>query len=115
MVHSVTIGGAHNIKETLKRGFDVNLFLINQEPEKAWELAEARRKLTGRSISREGFVKTCHKIIPKIKEAIDEFGDNPNFYFNTVRKTDNILKPYDYSTKPLMIDEKIEKMYNDIK
>lgn len=26
--------GAHNIEEALKHGFDVNLFLINQEPEK---------------------------------------------------------------------------------
>jgi len=107
--------GAHNIKEALKHGFDVNLFLINQEPERAWELAEARRKLTGRPISREGFVKTCHKIIPKINEAIDEFGNNPNFYFNAVRKTDNILKSYEYSTEPLMIDERIKNMYNGIK
>ncbi len=107
--------GAHNIEEALKHGFDVNLFLINQEPEKAWELAEARRKLTGRPISREGFVETCHKIIPKINEAINKFRDNPNFYFNAVQKTDNILKPYEYSAKMLMIDKKIENMYNDIK
>lgn len=103
--------GIFNIERALKHGFEVNMFLIDQDPAKAWEFAEARRKLTGRSISRTGFIATCHSLIPIVREATEKFSDSSQFYMNIVQKND-LSKAYTHITDPDKIAKRLESIYN---
>ncbi len=71
--------GRENIDRALKRGYSVSLFFVNQNPEFAWSITEARRRITGRPIEREGFQRACDNVIPNVLDTIRKFRHNNKF------------------------------------
>ena len=102
--------GAENIERALNHGYEVNLFFVGQEPELAWEITRARRLLTGRPIERAGFIKACHNVVPNVRDAIEKFRDNSNFFVSIIKK-DNLNK-YDYLDDHTRVDNYLKEVYN---
>lgn len=100
-----------NIERTLKHNFLVNLFLVAQKPDISWRNTQARQLITKRPINRDGFVNTCHNIIPNLQTAFHTFRNNPNFSMKLIKKNpqDHSYK-YTYDAKK--IDEELTTLYN---
>jgi predicted ABC-type ATPase len=102
--------GAENIARALKHGYEVSLFLVDQNPALAWQITKARRVLTGRPIEHAGFVHTCHNVVPNVQNAIKTFRDQPNFFVSIIKKDD--LNKYEYLDAPEQVDNYLKTVYN---
>jgi hypothetical protein len=72
----------------------------------------ARRKITGRPIDHDGFVRACHKIVPNVENAIAMFRSDSDFLVSIIKKDD--LNRYDYIEKPSEVDNCLKMAYNRI-
>lgn len=104
--------GAQNIERALKRGYEVDLIFVDQNPDTAWEITKARRLLTGRPIERGGFAKACENVIPNIQNAIEQFRDEPRFFVSVVNKSSLELEAYEYIDEPEAVDNYLKKAYD---
>lgn len=62
-----------NIERVVKRGYNVNVVYVYQDPKRAWEFTLAREKIEHRSISKEGFLESYYKTINNLHKAAMQF------------------------------------------
>lgn len=105
--------GIDNINRSLSKGFEVNLFLIDQAPSISWEITKARQLLTGRPIERDGFQNAMSNIAPNVRKALSQFGDNNKFLVSIIKK-DN-LNNYSYIENRGEVEKYLEIIYNSYK
>ncbi len=68
-------GAAENIQRSLRRGRQVELWFIYQDPRKAWEFTKAREARETRHVSKEIFIKTFFDSRQNAHSVKEHLGD----------------------------------------
>ncbi len=72
-----TFGGSmalQNIERTLKRGYDVKVVYVQQNPQVAWKYTRAREKVEHRAIELDGFVDSYFRTVRNLS-GLSKFSD----------------------------------------
>lgn len=75
-----------NIKKTLNRGYSVIIIYIHQDIKSAWNLTKDRELVKKRSIEREGFLRTVHRINKTLRDIFNSHRDNERFAMWIIKK-----------------------------
>lgn len=86
-----------NIKRALRRGFDVHIYFVYQDPKEAWDFTKIREISEGRVVPIETFIDAYFKSRENVRKVKEEFGDNVLLHV--------IVKSYNKSE---------EEVYNDV-
>lgn len=73
--------GQKNIKQTLAKGYSVQVIYIVQDALIAWDLTKDRELVKKRAIERNGFVDTCSKINGNLLDVFRSFKEHTGFGF----------------------------------
>jgi predicted ABC-type ATPase len=102
-----------NIERALKRGYDVTVYYIYQDPYIAWEFTRAREIVEGRFVPKERFINSYFKArenIIRAKEKFDKeievnivFKDYQNNIYGIIKNEINIKSalPNEYTREEL--------------
>ena len=100
-----------NIERALKRGYNLKIVYVYQDPKLAWEFTKAREKVEHRAIKFDGFIETYYKIFKNIKEITQKYNEQINL--NIVYKTPtNEIGKWEKYVCHSKIDELIKIEYN---
>lgn len=100
-----------NLERVAKRGYEIKVFFIYQDPKLAWQFTVARGKIEHRAISFDGFITAYYKTLTNIKTLGEKF---PDVSMDLVVKTEkNTVGGIYENINPQKIDDYIKIKYNE--
>ena len=78
-----------NIERTLRRGYNIKIIYIIQDPRVAWQFTLAREKVEHRAIDKNGFMNSYFSTIKNIKEVMGKHKDYDKIVLDVVAKDGN--------------------------
>ena len=105
-----------NIKRSLKKDFNVEIFFVYQEPKNAWDFVQKRKIVEGRIVPLESFVRQFIHSRITVNEIKKQFDNEVKLHLvlKTVKETSSSTKEkYEFNVEN--IDGYIEKVYTSEK
>ena len=84
-----------NIKRALRRGFEVQIYFVHQEPKEAWEFTKIRERAEGRKVPLDTFVDAYFNSRLNVATVKQQFGDK--VLLHVISKSYNANKETVYS------------------
>lgn len=78
-----------NVERALRRGYNIKIIYIIQDPQIAWRFTLAREKVEHRAIDKNGFINSYFSIIENIKEAMNKHKNYDKIVLDIVVKDGN--------------------------
>lgn len=99
-----------NIKRSLTRGFDVQIYFIYQSPTESWRFTKEREKKEGRSVPKETFINAYFVSKQNVLKVKQQFGDDVSLHV--------IIKDYKKDTEEIHynvdnLEKLLPKPYNE--
>jgi len=98
-----------NIKRALRKGFEVHIYFIYQDPVEAWEFTKIRERAEGRSVPISVFVDAYYNSRLNVSKVKSEFGND--ILLQVITKSYNEDKETVHSDV-LDLDKVLPKLYN---
>lgn len=110
---------SQNVERALKRGYQVTIYYVHQDPLISWEFTKKREGKQGRYVPKETFINAYFKSRLNIQELKSEFGDKICLHLIHKDYQDNISDvQFDVNSVELVLPEKYtredleEKLYD---
>lgn len=78
-----------NVERALRRGYNIKIIYIIQDPQVAWRFTLAREKVEHRAIDKNGFINSYFSIIENIKEVMNKHKNCDKIVLDIVVKDGN--------------------------
>lgn len=78
-----------NVERALRRGYNIKIIYIIQDPQVAWRFTLAREKVEHRAIDKNGFINSYFSIIENIKEVMNKHKNYDKIVLDIVVKDGN--------------------------
>lgn len=101
---------ADNVRRSLKKGRDVHVYYIYQDPQVAWDFTKKREEIEGRRIPKEAFIRAFLLSRTNVNQVKQKFGKQVQIHL--------VIKNYlnndeDFRLNVESIDPYLKKRYSE--